>query len=320
MELKLTELVTESRNPNSVNIDQLNTLDIVRLINQEDHRVALAVEQELEPIARAVNAITHALASGGRLFYIGAGTSGRLGILDASECPPTFGIEPSLVQGLIAGGQAAILQAVENAEDRAELGQQDLVERGLTSQDVVVGIAASGRTPYVMGALAEAHRTGAKTIALSCNPASPMAHMADIAISPVVGPEVITGSTRLKAGTAQKMVLNMLSTAAMIKLGKVFSNLMVDVQATNAKLIERAKRIVVLSTGCGEDTARDALAQCEGKPKLAIVMILAKVDAARANALLDEANGFVRKALDLAVNEEETVTLTESLAEDTDLH
>lgn len=320
MKPNLAELVTEGRNPNTINIDRLNSLDIVRVINQEDQKVALAVEQELKSIAQAVDYITHALAKGGHLFYIGAGTSGRLGILDASECPPTFGVEPSLVQGIIAGGPAAILQAVENAEDRAELGCQDLVERGVTPEDVVVGIAASGRTPYVMGALAEAQRIGAKTIALSCNPTSPMALIADIAISPVVGPEVIMGSTRLKAGTAQKMVLNMLTTASMIQLGKVFSNLMVDVQPTNAKLVERAKLIVVLATGCSEDTARDVLDQCEGKPKPAIVMILAKVDAARAKTLLAEANGFVRKALELAVTEEETVTLTESLTGDTDLH
>lgn len=320
MKPNLTQLITEDRNLATLNIDQMNSLDILRLMNQEDKKVALAVEQELDAIARAVDIITQALRSGGRLFYIGAGTSGRLGILDASECPPTFGVEPSLVQGIIAGGQAAIIKAVENAEDQAELGCQDLVERGVTPEDVVVGIAASGRTPYVMGALAEAQRIEAKTIALSCNPTSPMALLADIAISPVVGPEVIMGSTRLKAGTAQKMVLNMLSTATMIQLGKVFSNLMVDVQPTNAKLVERAKRIVALATSCNEDTARDVLVECQGKPKPAIVMILAKVDAACANVLLAEANGFVRKALELAIERGVTVTLTESLAEDTGLH
>ena len=306
MELNLAELITEGRNPNTINIDRLGSLDIVRLMNEEDHKVALAVEQELESIAQAVDFITQALANGGRLFYVGAGTSGRLGILDASECPPTFGVEQGLIQGVIAGGLPAILQAVENAEDRAELGQQDLINRGCTEKDVVVGIAASGRTPYVMGALAEAKMTGCKTVALSCNPASPMAQMADIAISPVVGPEVIMGSTRLKAGTAQKMILNMLSTASMIQLGKVFSNLMVDVQATNAKLIERAKRIVVLATDCTSEVAADALTACEGRPKIAIVMILAQTDAAHAKTLLNNANGFVRKALELAIEREDT--------------
>lgn len=300
MNLNLDKLVTEWRNPNTVHIDQMSSLEIVRLMNQEDQKVALAVEKELSAIARAVDHITHALGHGGRLLYLGAGTSGRLGILDASECPPTFGVEPTLVQGMIAGGEGAIHKAIENAEDRAELGRQDLIDHGVTDRDVVVGIAASGRTPYVIGAIEEAKRIGAKTISLSCNPASPMAQMADVAISPVVGPEVVMGSTRLKAGTAQKMVLNMLTTASMIQLGKVFSNLMVDVQATNAKLVERAKRIVILATGCEEDVATEALAQCELNPKTAIVMILGHVEAARAKQLLVEAHGFVRKALDLA--------------------
>ncbi len=299
MNLNLDKLVTEGRNPDTVNIDQMNSLEIVVLMNQEDQKVALAVEKELGAIANAVDLITYALGHGGRLFYLGAGTSGRLGILDASECPPTFGVEPTLVQGFIAGGEGAIHKAIENAEDRAELGHQDLIDRGVTAQDVVVGIAASGRTPYVIGALEEALRIGAKTIALSCNPASPMAKMADVAISPVVGPEVVMGSTRLKAGTAQKMVLNMLTTASMIQLGKVFSNLMVDVQATNAKLVERAKRIVVLATGCSEEEAASALAQCDLNPKTAIVMNLGSVDAARAKELLTDAKGFVRRALEL---------------------
>ena len=307
MKSSLSELITEDRNLETLNIDQMNSLDIIRMMNQEDKKVALAVEQELLAIARAADIITQALGRGGRLFYIGAGTSGRLGILDASECPPTFGVESSLVQGIIAGGQAAIIKAVENAEDRAELGCQDLVERGVTPEDVVVGIAASGRTPYVMGALREAHKIGAKTIALSCNPTSPMALIADIAISPVVGPEVIMGSTRLKAGTAQKMVLNMLSTASMIQLGKVFSNLMVDVQPTNAKLVERAKLIVVLATDCTSEVAADALAKCEGRPKPAIIMILAQTDAVHAKTLLIEANGFVRKALELAEQPKATI-------------
>ncbi len=300
MQLDLQRLVTEGRNPNTVDIDQLSSLDIIRLMNQEDQKVALAVEQELPSIARAVDLIADALRHGGRLFYVGAGTSGRLGILDASECPPTFGAEPTLVQGIIAGGDLAVQQAVENAEDSEELGRQDIVDRGVRAKDVVVGIAASGRTPYVLGALQEAHCVGAKTVGLSCNPSSPLAQVADVAISPVVGPEAITGSTRLKAGTAQKLVLNMLSTASMIKLGKVFSNLMVDVQPTNAKLVERTKRIVVLATSCTEETAVDALNSCGGKPKQAIVMILANVNAARAEALLAETDGFVRKALELA--------------------
>ncbi|MGE5654668.1 MAG: N-acetylmuramic acid 6-phosphate etherase [Bacillota bacterium] len=300
MNLNLDKLVTEGRNADTVNIDQMDSGAIIRLMNREDQKVALAVEKELDAIARAVDLITQALGNGGRLLYLGAGTSGRLGILDASECPPTFGVEPTLVQGMIAGGEGAIHKAIENAEDRSELGRQDLIDRDLTAADVVVGIAASGRTPYVIGALEEAKRVGAKTVALSCNPASPMAQMADVAISPVVGPEVVMGSTRLKAGTAQKMVLNMLSTASMIQLGKVFSNLMVDVQATNAKLVERAKRIVVLATGCADQEAADALTQCDLNPKTAIVMILGRVDAARAKALLTEAKGFVRKALEIA--------------------
>ncbi len=300
MNLHLEKLVTEGRNPNTVEIDQMNSLEIVHLMNQEDQKVALAIEKELGAIANAVDLITHALSHGGRLFYLGAGTSGRLGILDASECPPTFGVEPTLVQGMIAGGEGAIHKAIENAEDRAELGCQDVLDCGLTNKDVVVGIAASGRTPYVIGALEEAKRIGAKTVALSCNPASPMAKMTDVAISPVVGPEVVMGSTRLKAGTAQKMVLNMLTTASMIQLGKVFSNLMVDVQATNDKLVERAKRIVVLATDCSEEDAASALAKCGLNPKTAIVMILGHVEAARAKELLTEASGFVRKALELA--------------------
>ncbi|MGB2078817.1 MAG: N-acetylmuramic acid 6-phosphate etherase, partial [Vibrio sp.] len=247
-----------------------------------------------------VDAIAHAFQNSGRLIYIGAGTSGRLGILDASECPPTFGSDPSQVVGIIAGGHQAILKAVENAEDNTELGQQDLKDIQLTNQDVLVGIAASGRTPYVLSAMAYAQSIGATVVSISCNPHSPMVSQSDIAITPIVGPEVVTGSSRLKAGTAQKLVLNMLSTGAMIKTGKVFGNLMVDVEATNAKLIERQKNIVMTATDCDRATAEKALAACDGHCKTAIVMILTQCDAQTAQQRLEKHQGFTRKAIDEA--------------------
>ncbi|MHC6801538.1 N-acetylmuramic acid 6-phosphate etherase, partial [Vibrio antiquarius] len=231
----LSHLVSEGRNPDTMDIDLLPSLDIVQRINQQDKLVPLAVEKVLPEIAEAVDKITEAFKVGGRLFYIGAGTSGRLGVLDASECPPTFGTDPEMVVGIIAGGKEAMFRAKEGAEDDPALGEQDLKENALTQHDVVVGIAASGRTPYVIGGLEYANELGATTVALSCNPDSPIADIADIAISPVVGPEALTGSTRLKSGTAQKLVLNMLTTASMIRLGKSYQNLMVDVKATNAK-------------------------------------------------------------------------------------
>lgn len=297
MSLTLHRLVTEGRNIASENIDQLSTAEMLKVINDEDKKVALAVEAILPEITQAVEAIAAAFAQGGRLIYSGAGTSGRLGVLDASECPPTFGTAPEQVIGLIAGGHKAILQAVENAEDNAERGARDLQAIDFSAQDILVGIAASGRTPYVLGALGWAKQRGAVTIAISCNAQSPMAECADIALSAVVGPEVVTGSSRLKAGTAQKMILNMLTTGAMIRSGKVFGNLMVDVEATNQKLIQRQKNIVIDATGCSTEEAELALKACNGQCKTAILMLLAELTAEQAQALLIEHKGFIRSAL-----------------------
>jgi len=292
--------MTEGRNNASENIDQLSTAEMLKVINEEDKKVALAVEAILPEITQAVEAITAAFAQGGRLIYSGAGTSGRLGILDASECPPTFGTSPDQVVGLIAGGHKAILQAVENAEDNAEQGAKDLQAIAFSSQDILVGIAASGRTPYVLGALSWAKQCGAVTIAISCNGQSPMAEYADIALSAIVGPEVVTGSSRLKAGSAQKMILNMLTTGAMIRSGKVFGNLMVDVEATNQKLIERQRNIVIDATGCLAEEAEAALEACNRHCKTAILMILAELTAEQAQALLIEHKGFIRSALSVS--------------------
>ncbi|MBD1574915.1 MULTISPECIES: N-acetylmuramic acid 6-phosphate etherase [Vibrio] len=297
MKIDLTQLVTESRNPASANIDALNTVEMLAVINNEDKQVALAVEKTLPQIAQSVDLIATAFRQGGRLIYIGAGTSGRLGILDASECPPTYGSDPSQVIGLIAGGKTAILKAVENAEDNRELGAQDLKEINFNSTDVLVGIAASGRTPYVLGAMDYARSQSGAVISLSCNPVSAMTQASDIAITPIVGAEIVTGSSRMKAGTAQKLVLNMLTTGAMIKTGKVYGNLMVDVEATNAKLVERQKNIVIAATECDRATAEAALAQCNGHCKTAIVMILTQSDAQQATDLLDQSNGFTRHAV-----------------------
>ncbi len=302
MKIDLSALTTEGRNAASTDIDRLSTLEMLTVINQEDKKVALAVEAILPAIARAVDAIVAAFAQGGRLFYCGAGTSGRLGILDASECPPTFGTPRSQVVGLIAGGHQAILQAVENAEDNQQQGAQDLIDIGFSRHDVLVGIAASGRTPYVLGALEHANATGAVTAALSCNPHSPMAQLAQIALTPVVGPEVITGSSRMKAGTAQKLVLNMLTTGAMIRSGKVYGNLMVDVEATNQKLVQRQIDIVMQASDCSADEARAALDACGGHCKTAILMRLADLNAAAAQALLAAHKGFIRQALQAATH------------------
>ncbi|KGD70366.1 N-acetylmuramic acid-6-phosphate etherase [Tatumella morbirosei] len=302
MTLDLNKMITEGRNPASDTIDQLTTEQMLTVINQEDQKVALAVEAILPQIARAVDAITAAFAAGGRLIYCGAGTSGRLGILDASECPPTFGSPPEQVQGLIAGGHRAILQAVENAEDNCQQGAIDLQNVDFSAGDILVGIAASGRTPYVLGAMEYAEQCGAVVIALSCNPQGEMAAKAAIALTPVVGPEVITGSSRLKAGTAQKMVLNMLTTGAMIRSGKVFGNLMVDVEATNHKLVKRQINIVMQATDCDAATAEQALNACHGHCKTAIVMLLADLDAVQATALLEQHRGFIRQALAASVN------------------
>lgn len=293
----LTKLVTESRNPSSEKIDTCSTHEILTIINNEDKKVALAVEAEIAQIAKAVDIISDAFIKQGRLIYIGAGTSGRLGILDASECPPTYGTSPDQVIGIIAGGNAAILKAVENVEDSPQLAIEDLKHIQLTENDVVVGIAASGRTPYVIGGLTFAKSIGAKTISLCCNRQAPMVDLADIAITPVVGPEVVTGSSRMKAGTAQKLILNMLTTASMIKQGKVYSNLMVDVEATNAKLMERQINIVMQATECRREDAIWALAQSGKQCKTAILMILANLSAEQANKALCENHGFIRQAL-----------------------
>ncbi|MDX7864248.1 N-acetylmuramic acid 6-phosphate etherase [Aeromonas caviae] len=293
MTIDLSSMITETRNPASVEIDQLSALEMLRVINQEDQQVALAVGQLLPEIARAVDAIAEAFGKGGRLVYIGAGTSGRLGILDASECPPTYGVSAEQVIGLIAGGHKAILQAVENAEDDAELGARDLKNIQFCANDVLVGIAASGRTPYVLGAMAHASAVGATVCCISCNPGSPLARAADISMVAVVGPEIVTGSSRMKAGTAQKLILNMLSTGAMIRTGKVYGNLMVDVEATNAKLVERQKRIVMEATDCERAVAERALAQADNHCKTAIVMILAGLTADEARTRLQSSNGFI---------------------------
>jgi len=300
MKIDLSKMVTESRNTASKHIDTLSTMEMLKVINDEDKKVALAVEQALPEIARAVDAIAVAFRQGGRLIYSGAGTSGRLGILDASECPPTYGSKPEQVVGLIAGGHKAILKAVENAEDNQTLGAGDLKALNFNQHDVLVGIAASGRTPYVLGAMSYAKSVGATVACISCNPQSAMTEVADISITPVVGPEVVTGSSRMKAGTAQKLVLNMLTTGAMIRTGKVYGNLMVDVEATNAKLVERQKNIVVAATECSSEDAESALAACNGHCKTAIVMILANLTADEARTLLEQNQGFIRQATSAA--------------------
>ena len=297
MNLSLQQFITESRNSASANIDTLSTLDMLTVINNEDKKVAIAVESILPEIAKAVDAIALAFENGGRLIYCGAGTSGRLGILDASECPPTFGSPTEQVVGLIAGGKTAILKAVENAEDNQQAGELDLQNIQLNKNDVVVGIAASGRTPYVIGAMRYAKSLGCDVVSLCCNDNSEMANIANIALDVIVGPEVVTGSSRLKAGTAQKLVLNMLTTGSMIKSGKVFGNLMVDVQATNAKLIERQKKIIMEATDCTRDIAETALSASGNHCKTAIVMILTGVDAQQAKASLHQHKGFIRECI-----------------------
>ena len=296
--VELQKIATEQRNPSTTHIDTLPTLEMVRLINQEDQKVALAVAQVAPEIARAIDVITRQLSQGGRLFYAGCGTSGRLGILDAVECPPTYSTDPELVQAIIAGGYPAIFRAVEGAEDDFDLGRRDLQERGFASQDVLVGLAASGRTPYVLGAMGYARELGAAVIAVTCCPGSEVDRMADIGIAPTPGPEVITGSTRMKSGTAQKMVLNMLSTGTMIKLGKVYGNLMVDVKPSNEKLIRRCVTIVREAVGCEEDQAVSALEACGYRPKVAIVMLLKKIDAEQARELLEQAQGRIARVVE----------------------
>ena len=295
--IALEKLTTEQRNPATEHIDELPTLDMVTLMNAEDKKVAEAVEKILPQIAQAIDLIAEKLQRGGHLFYMGAGTSGRLGILDAVECPPTYGTDYELVQGLIAGGATAIFQAKEGAEDDPALGQADLEEAGFAAKDVLVGIAASGRTPYVKGGLAYAKELGATAIALACAEQAEIAELSDLALLPVTGPEVVTGSTRMKAGTAQKMVLNMLSTGTMIKLGKVYGNLMVDVKTTNEKLSERALRIVMAAAGCQRKEAEAALRRAGGQAKLAILIALTGCSPAEGRLQLGMAQGHLARAL-----------------------
>ena len=293
----LSTLITEQRNPNSMHVDSLSALEIVQLMNEEDKQVPLAIEKCLPQIAQAVECIVAAFQQGGRLVYIGAGTSGRLGVLDASECPPTFGVSPEMVKGIIAGGERALRHPIEGAEDSKAQAVVDLQTIHFSSKDVLVGIAASGRTPYVIGALEYAKSLGSVTVSIASNPNSAMANIVDIAIDTVVGPEVLTGSSRLKSGTAQKLVLNMLTTASMILMGKCYQNLMVDVQASNEKLKARAIRIVMQATDCDKALAEETLKQADQNAKLAIMMILSGLDRAQAEALLEKHHGKLQLAL-----------------------
>ncbi len=300
---EISSLVTEQNNPNTLNIDIATTEKILRLINNEDKLVPIAVESVIPDIARAVEIVTEGLRRGGRLFYIGAGTSGRLGIVDAAECPPTFGTHPSMVQGIIAGGRDAVFVAQEGAEDSEENGTKEVAKYGIAPPDVVCGIAASGRTPFVKGALAEARRLGVSTIFISTSPVEKVKELgvdADIYICPVVGPEVIAGSTRMKSGTAQKLVLNMISTATMIKLGKTYGNIMIDLQMTNNKLRERAKKIVMELAGVDYQRAVETLSEADWKVKVALVMLIANVGKTEAIELLNKSNGFVKIAIEKA--------------------
>jgi N-acetylmuramic acid 6-phosphate etherase len=297
---ELSKLTTEQRNPHSMDIDARSTKEILKIINDEDKTVPYAIEKELSYIAQAVELIVKALKSGGRLLYFGAGTSGRLGVVDASECPPTFGTPYGMIDGYIAGGKEAMFRAQEGAEDYEENGVKDVLFAKVTDKDVVCGIAASRRTPYVIGAVKKAKELGATTLYITCNPRNNFnIKEVDIAICPYVGPEVIMGSTRMKSGTAQKLVLNMLTTTAMIRMGKVYENMMIDLQMTNKKLVERSKRIVMTITGVSYDEASSYLQQANGHVKTALVMIKAGVNADDARKKLFNADGFVRRALEL---------------------
>ncbi|RAL24563.1 N-acetylmuramic acid 6-phosphate etherase [Thermoflavimicrobium daqui] len=297
MKEDLSTLTTEARNPQTMKIDTFSTREILQVMNEEDQKVALAVKEVLSDVEIAVNRALEALQAGGRIIYVGAGTSGRLGVMDAVECPPTFSVPPDLVIGLIAGGTEAFTKAVEGAEDHEAFGENDLIQLDLNERDLVIGIAASGRTPYVIGALQYAKKIGAKTVALTANPNSKLGHYADQVIDVVVGPEVLTGSTRLKAATAHKMILNMISTTAMIRLGKVYENLMVDVKVTNHKLYERAIRIIRTLTKVDEQTARQALEQANNEVKIAIVMLQTGTSIVEAKQRLNQAQGDVRAAI-----------------------
>jgi N-acetylmuramic acid 6-phosphate etherase len=295
---QLKTLSTEKRNHASMDIDSRSTTEILRIINDEDKKIAFAVAQELPYIGQAVDIVVKALDNGGRLFYVGAGTSGRIGVQDAAECPPTFGSDPELIQGLVAGGKPALLKAQEGAEDHEANGASDVLAHGINKDDVVCGIAASRRTPYVVGAIKKARELSAKTIFVTTNPRSQFDLNVDVAICPEVGPEVIMGSTRMKSGTAQKMVLNMISTAVMINLGKVFENMMVDLQMTNNKLEERSKRIIMTITGVNYEMAERVLDQANGHVKTAVVMVRRKVNAEEARRRLELTGGFVRQAIE----------------------
>ncbi|VDG21006.1 N-acetylmuramic acid 6-phosphate etherase [Lactobacillus pentosus] [Lactiplantibacillus mudanjiangensis] len=297
MKTDINQLTTESRNPASAHLDDMATADIVTLMNQEDAKVSQSIQSQIPAIAQAVDRIVTVFKAGGRLIYMGAGTSGRLGVLDAAECVPTFGTDPAMVRGIIAGGDQAMTVAVEGAEDSLTLGEQDLTALHLTEHDAVVGLAASGRTPYVIGALKYANQVGATTISLACNEQAVISELADVAIEVAPGPEVLSGSTRLKAGTAEKMVLNMLSTIAMVKIGKVYHNLMIDVKPTNEKLVIRAKHIIELATGVDAVTAASLFDAANQDVKTAIVMALADVDVTTAQQRLQQADGVVRDAL-----------------------
>ncbi len=302
--MKSTDLLTtETRNERSANLDSLTALEIVRLMNSEDALLAEAVSNESQSIARAIDVIVASFRVGGRLFYIGAGTSGRLGVLDASECPPTFNTPPEMVIGIIAGGDTALRNAVEGAEDSLTLAAQDLAEYSFCAQDTLVGIASSGSTPYVIGGLDYARQCGAITVGVTCNAISQLHHHADIMIAPVVGPEVLSGSTRLKAGTATKMVLNMLTTGAMVRIGKTYGNLMVDLRASNAKLRRRSIRIVSEVTGLGETSAEQLLNRCDGDVKTAILSHLGAIDATTARDQLNRVDGRLREAVNGVVND-----------------
>jgi N-acetylmuramic acid 6-phosphate etherase len=297
MTLNLNAMTTESRNPNTMDLDTMSALQIVTVMNREDEKVPEAIRPCLPQIARCAELASEVLRAGGRIVYMGAGTSGRLGVLDAVECPPTFGVPYDTVIGLVAGGSAAFHRPIEDAEDKPEEGIKDLKNIELTQADMVIGIAASGRTPYVLGGLDYAKGLGCRTAAIVCNEKSPMAKAAELAIEVSPGPECLTGSTRLKAGTCQKLILNMISTAAMVRCGKAYQNLMVDVDPCNEKLVIRARKIVMEATGCEEAVATEALRQADNHPKTAITMILADCSAEEAKSRLERSGGFVRDAI-----------------------
>lgn len=294
----LENLTTEKRNEDTLNLDKLSIIETVTKMNQEDEKVIAAIEKKKESIAAVIEQVVKSLKNGGRLFYFGAGTSGRLGILDAAECVPTFSTDPELVQGIIAGGESAMTVAVEGAEDSITLAEEDFRERGLTDKDIVIGISASGRTPYVIGGLKYAAEVGATTASISCNEDAEISTFASFPIEVTAGPEILTGSTRLKSGTLQKLILNMISTISMVHLGKVYGNLMVDVKPTNEKLVERAKNIIVDATGCTKEEATHYFEDSDEQVKLAIIRILTKTSKEEGLALLEANDGFIRKAVD----------------------